>query len=88
MKTIVLSFIALSLLGAAPAFAQDDNGGCEKLSDDVWGCPIPTKPPGPPTCHIFGASLVCSGPVIVAPPEKKAPSNCGWSSKKGKYVCL
>ncbi len=86
MRTALFAFLALSFLGA-PAFAAEDTD-CQQLSDDVWGCPIPTKPPGPPICHVFGASLICSAPVVVTPlPEKKAPSNCGWSRKAGRYVC-
>lgn len=88
LKYTILVSVAL-VLPITPSFAQDDaNGGCEKLADDVWGCPLPTKPPGPPTCHIFGQSLICSAPVAVTPlPERKAPSNCGWSRKANKYVC-
>ncbi len=85
MKTILLGFITIAFLGiGTPVFAQDSE--CQQLSDDVWGCPIPTKPPGPPTCHIFGASLICSAPVATSPlPEKRAPTNCGW--RKGRYIC-
>lgn len=85
MKTFLLSFVALSLL-AAPAYANGD--ACERLTDDAWSCPIPTKPPGPPVCHIFGENLICTAPVVISPlPENKAPVNCGWNRKVGRYVC-
>lgn len=82
MKTI----FALAMLAAfsAPAFANGDE--CEKLADDIWSCPIPVKPPAPPTCHIYAENLVCTAPVVVAaPPAPRAPTNCGW--RKGKYIC-
>jgi hypothetical protein len=89
MKTSVLSFVALSFM-CMPCFAQDESG-CEEyqLRDGtVWSCQIPTQPPGPPTCHIFGNNLLCDKePVISAPVAKRSPSNCGWNSRRGKYVC-
>ncbi len=83
MKTIILAFATLAMF-ATPAFAQDDD--CNQLQDNVWSCPIPAKPPAPPTCHVYGDNLLCSAPVVVAPlPAPKAPTNCGW--RKGRYIC-
>ncbi len=79
----ILALAMLTML-SAPALAQDTD--CNQLQDNVWFCPIPARPPPPPTCHVFGDNLICSGPVVVVPlPAPKAPTNCGW--RKGRYIC-
>ncbi len=87
MKTLLIALGMLSL-SIVSSLAQDNDSNCEELADGVWKCALPTKPPAPPTCHVYGDNLICTAPVVIqAPVEKKSPTNCGWSNKRGRYVC-
>jgi hypothetical protein len=79
------SLVAIACLTAAflsPAHAQDNNGSCDRINDDVVMCPVPAKPAPPPTCHRFGDTLMCTAPID----DKRKPTNCGFN-RKGVYVC-
>ncbi len=79
MKTLSIVLGTLLLL-IAPVYAQGIDG--------LWLYQIPKKSPQR-ICHIFNDDrMVCNGPVALpADPDKKSPSNCGWSNKRGRYVC-
>ena len=85
MLKYMLLIVCVFLIPIAPSYAQDGTD-CQQLADNVWMCPLPTKPAPPPTCHVFGDNLVCDAPIAApAVPERKAPTNCGW--RKGRYIC-
>jgi hypothetical protein len=89
MRKVMMVTAAISMFLIVPSYAQDDDSGeCQQLADGVYSCPLPRKPAPPPTCHVFGENLICTAPVVISsPPEKKSPTNCGWSRKANKYVC-
>jgi hypothetical protein len=88
MKTFVMLTVACLVYGlATPARAQDDSP-CEKLTDFAYRCPKPTRPDGPPKCHLYGPDdQICDRPLTAVPQVTYTkPSNCGWN-KAGKYIC-
>ena len=79
MKTILLSFVALSALAMLPgaAIAQNDDG-CEQAGD-FFICP---KPKPAPVCYEFGGDkMICNAPL-----GDKQPKNCKFN-KANKFVC-
>ena len=81
---VIMVLLSVTLLTATPVYAQDDGDtACEQIADGAWRCSIPTKPPAPPTCHVYGDSLICTSQVDQ---QKKKPVNCGWN-RASKYVC-